>query len=84
MRTTVLGIRLNDYQRDRLRKIAFDNDQIEADIVRCLVDKLIEGKINLGAPIVEEVDLSGLRKVARDKGLSLQRLIDLVVEQLDE
>ncbi len=78
MKTTVLGIRLNDYQREKLQHIAEDNRTTEVEAVRVLIDKLIEGRITIG----NGVDLSGLRMVAKKKGVTVQQLIDAVVEQL--
>lgn len=78
MKTTVLGIRLNDYQRGKLQTIAEDNRMTEVEAVRVLIDKLIEGRIAIG----NGVDLSGLRMVAKKKGVTVQQLIDAVVEQL--
>lgn len=78
MKTTVLGIRLNDYQREKLQTIAEDNRMTEVEAVRVLIDKLIEGQITIG----NGVDLSGLRMVASKKGVTVQQLIDAVVEQL--
>ena len=75
MKTTVLGIRLNDYQRDRLKEKALEKGCIEADIVRELVDNYIEGKI---------ADTSRLAIQAKKRKVSLQTLIDAIVEQLDE
>ena len=84
MKTTVVGVRLNDYTRDRLKKIADDNGVIEAEIIRILIDRLIEGKIQIKSTVLDGVNISGLKKIADKKGMSLQRLIDLVVEQLNE
>lgn len=81
MKTTVLGVRLNDYQRERLRK--FGN---EADVVRVLVDNLIEGKIYLDHDKVKassEVDISRFEKLAEKKRISVQGLLDLIAEQLN-
>lgn len=78
MKTTVLGIRLNDYQREKLQTIAEDNRMTKAEAVRVLIDKLIEGRIQIG----NGVNLSGLRMVAKKKGVTVQQLIDAVVEQL--
>lgn len=78
MKTTVLGIRLNDYQREKLQGIAEDNHMTEVEAVRVLIDKLIEGHIQIGGGL----DLSGLRMVAKNKGVTVQQLIDAVVEQL--
>lgn len=81
MKTTVLGVRLNDFQREKLRKYGS-----EADVVRILVDGLIDGKIVLDGdrivPPVEEVDLSKFEKLAEKKRMSTQGLLDLIAEQL--
>ena len=81
MKTTVLGVRLNDYQRERLQKYGK-----EADVVRILVDGLIDGKIVLNGdrivPPVSEVDLSAFEKLAEKKRMSVQGLLDLIAEQL--
>jgi len=81
MKTTVLGVRLNDYQREKLSKYGK-----EADVVRILVDGLIDGKIILNGdrivPPVSEVDLSAFEKLADKKRMSVQGLLDLIAEQL--
>lgn len=85
MKTTVVGVRLNDYTRDKLKKIADDNGVIEAEIIRILIDKLIEGKVQIrNSAVFDGVNISGLKEIADKKGMSVQRLIDLVVEQLNE
>lgn len=85
MKTSVVGVRLNDYQRDKLKNIAQGNGILEVDVIRILVDKLIEGKIQLGnVTVVDGVSLSGLKLIADKKGYSLQKLVDLIVEQLNE
>ena len=85
MKTSVVGVRLNDYQRDKLKAIGKDSGLLEVDILRILADKLIEGRIQIrNTTVVDGVDLSGLKRIADKKGYSLQRLIDLVVEQLNE
>jgi len=85
MKTSVVGVRLNDYQRDKLKKKGKELGLMEVEILRILADKLIEGKIQLTNTLfVDGVDLSGLKRIADKKGYSLQRLIDLVVEQLNE
>lgn len=83
MKTTVLGVRLNDYQREKLSKYGK-----EADVVRILVDGLIDGKIvlegdRIAPPVVEEeVDLSKFEKLAEKKRISVQGLLDMIAEQL--
>ncbi len=85
MKTSVVGVRLNDYQRDKLKEKGKELGLLEVEILRILADKLIEGKIQLTNTLfVDGVDLSGLKRVADKKGYSLQRLIDIVVEQLNE
>jgi len=85
MKTSVVGVRLNDYQRDKLKKKGKELGLMEVEILRILADKLIEGKIQLTNTLfVDGVDLSGLKRIADKKGYSLQKLIDLVVEQLNE
>ena len=46
MKTSVVGVRLNDYQRDKLKAIGKDSGLLEVDILRILADKLIEGRIH--------------------------------------
>ena len=80
VKTTVLGVRLNDYQREKLKEHGN-----EADIVRILVDELIEGKISIShgrVVIPEEVDLTAYRKIAEKKRMSLQGLLDAIAEQI--
>ena len=85
MKTSVVGVRLNDYQRDKLKDKGKELGLMEVEILRILADKLIEGKIQLTNTLfVDGVDLSGLKRIADKKGYSLQKLIDLVVEQLNE
>ena len=80
-----LTIRLNDYTRERLKKRASDEDFTESELVRILIDKLIEGRIQIrNSSVFEGVDISGLKKIAENKGISVQVLIDAIVEQLNE
>lgn len=80
-----LTIRLNDYQRERLQKRASEEDITESELVRILIDKLLEGKIQIRNNLVfDGIDISGLRRVAERKGVSVQVLIDAIVEQLRE
>lgn len=85
MKTSVVGVRLNDYQRDKLKAKGKELGLMEVEILRILADKLIEGKIQLTNTLyVDGVDLSGLKRIADKKGYSLQKLVDMVVEQLNE
>lgn len=80
-----LTIRLNDYQRERLQKRASEEDITESELVRILIDKLLEGRIQIRNSLVfEGIDISGLREIAERKGISVQILIDAIVEQLNE
>lgn len=80
MKTTVLGVRLNDYQREKLK--TFGVDGLEADTVRLLVDGLIDGKILLEDGKV--VSLAGLKKEADKRKCKTQELINAILEQLSE
>lgn len=71
MKTTVLGVRLTDYQRSKLKEKA--GDRLEADIVRQLIDDYIDGKI---------LDCSGLRKAAKKRKVPPQVLLNAILEQL--
>lgn len=85
MKTTVLGVRLNDYHREQLKKIAKENEVSEVELVRILIDKLIEGKIQIKSYYqFEGVNIDGLKRQAEERGVSVQTLVDAIVEQLDE
>lgn len=71
MKTTVLGVRLNDYQREKLQKIA--GDGLEADVVRKLIDDKIEGRI---------LDCSGVIKAAKKRNIDPQRFLDAIGKEL--
>lgn len=73
MKTTVLGVRLNDYQREKLKAKA--GDRLEADVVRDLIDDYIENRL---------LNCSGLIRVAKKRNISPQILLDAIVEQLNE
>lgn len=83
MKTTVLGVRLTDYQREKLKRYGS-----EADTVRALVDELIDGKIEMvnGRVVIpepeNEVDLSAFEKIAEKRRISVQGLLDMIAEQL--
>ena len=80
MKTTVLGVRLNDFQREKLKK--FGN---EADVVRILVDNLIDGNIYLEGDKVKGngIDLSAYERMAEKRRMSVQGLLDAIAEQLN-
>lgn len=72
MKTTVLGVRLNDYQREKLRSFAKDTE-LEADVVRKLIDDKIEGKI---------LDCSELIRAAKKRKIDPQRFLDEIGKEL--
>lgn len=89
MKTTTIGLRLNDYQLEKLNKIAERNGLHRMDLLRLLLESVIDGKVTVehGAvkvpePIVE-VDLSKFEKLAEKKRMSTQGLLDLIAEQLN-
>lgn len=85
MKTTVLGVRLVDFQREQLKKIAKESDITEVELVRILVDKLLEGKIQIKNRYeFEGINIEGLKEQAKRRNVSVQTLIDAIVEQLDE
>lgn len=65
MKTTVLGIRLTDYQLEQLKAKA--GEERVADVVRSLINDYIDGRYAY---------LGGLKRKADIMGVSLQSLID--------
>jgi hypothetical protein len=83
MKTTVLGVRLNDIQRDKLKEIGKSNRMSEGEVARLLIDSVINGEINIKHGKIEqtsEVDLSGLERLAKSHKKSLQQIIDMISE----
>lgn len=76
-KTTVMGVRLTDYQREKIKQIAKERGVSDTDYVRALIDNAIDGKIDL------DTDVRSLKKIAEKKEILTQRLIDLVVEQIE-
>ena len=76
-KTTVMGVRLTDYQREKIKIISKERGVSGTDYVRALIDNTIDGKIDL------DTDVRSLKRIAKDKGIPTQRLIDLVVEQIE-
>ena len=76
-KTTVMGVRLTDYQRERIKIIAKERGVSDTDYIRALIDNTIDGKIDL------DTDVRSLKRIAKDKGIPTQRLISLVVEQIE-
>ena len=73
-KTTVMGVRLTDYQREKIKQIAKERGVSDTDYVRSLIDNAIDGKIDL------DTDVRSLKRIAE---ILTQRLIDLVVEQIE-
>ena len=65
MKTTVLGIRLTDYQLEQLKAKA--GEELVADVVRSLINDYIDGRYAY---------LGGLKRKADIMGVSLQSLVD--------
>jgi hypothetical protein len=65
MKTTVLGIRLTDYQLEQLKAKA--GEELVADVVRSLINDYIDGRYAY---------LGELKRKADIMGVSLQSLID--------
>ena len=86
MKTTTIGLRLNDYQLEKLNKIAEANKMHRMDLLRLLLEGVIDGKIEVmhGRVVIpESVDLSKFEKLAEKKRISVQGLLDLIAEQLN-
>jgi predicted transcriptional regulator len=47
MKTTVLGIRLDDTQREKLKQIALVNRMSEVEVGRMLINSAISGEIKI-------------------------------------
>lgn len=86
MKTTTIGLRLNDYQLEKLNKIAERNGLHRMDLLRLLLESVIDGKVTVEHGTVKvpegEVDLSKFEKLAEKKRISVQGLLDLIAEQL--
>ncbi len=84
MKTTVVGVRLNDYQREHLKNLA--GEKTEGELIKIMVDSLINGEFSINRDRVvlpEECDIRGLKRIAERKRISVQKLIDAIVEQLE-
>lgn len=90
MKTTTIGLRLNDYQLEKLNSIAERNGLHRMDLLRLLLESVIDGKVVVehGRVVIpepvndNEVDLSKFEKLAEKKRMSTQGLLDLIAEQL--
>ena len=76
-KTTVMGVRLTDFQRKKIKQIAKERGMSDTDYVRALIDNAIDGKIDI------DTDVRNLKRIAEKKEILTQRLIDLVVEQIE-
>ena len=78
MKTTVLGVRLNDIQREKLKAIGDSNKMTEGEVCRALVDSLISGNIEINSGKV--INLSGLRELAKRHDKTLEQMIEMISE----
>jgi len=76
-KTTVMGVRLTDFQREKIKQIAKERGMSDTDYVRALIDNAIDGKIDI------DTDVRNLKRIAKKKEILTQRLINLVVEQIE-
>lgn len=54
MQTTVLGVRLNKIQKEKLKAIGLKNKMSEVEVARLLIDKTIDGTILIeGGRVIE-------------------------------
>lgn len=72
-----MGVRLTDFQREKIKQIAKERGMSDTDYVRALIDNAIDGKIDI------DTDVRNLKRIAEKKEILTQRLIDLVVEQIE-
>lgn len=88
MKTTTIGLRLNDYRLEKLNKIADREGINRMDVLRLLLDELIDGDLEIvhGRVVYpeseESVDLSAFEKIAEKRRISVQGLLDMIAEQL--
>lgn len=73
----MMGVRLTDFQREKIKQIAKERGMSDTDYVRALIDNAIDGKIDI------DTDVRNLKRIAEKKEILTQRLIDLVVEQIE-
>lgn len=73
----MMGVRLTDFQREKIKQIAKERGMSDTDYVRALIDNAIDGKIDI------DTDVRNLKRIAKKKEILTQRLINLVVEQIE-
>ena len=54
--STVLGVRLRDDQREKLRQIGSENRMSEVEVARLLIEKVIDGTLEVEHGRVHERD----------------------------
>ena len=72
MKTTVVGIRLNDYQREKLRGLC-KKDEKESDVIKKLVNDKIDGKL---------LDCTEVIRAAKKRKIDPQRFLDEIGKEL--
>ena len=74
--TTVKAIRLTDYQIERLENIASSKGIPMADVIRTLIDNLIEGRIDL------DTNVKCFKDRALKEGISTQKFLEIINESI--
>lgn len=81
MKTTVLGVRLTNEQREKLKKIGIDNRMGEAEVARALIDHAIGGLVKVErGKVVNQYDLSGIERLAKKHNKTVQQMLDMISE----
>ncbi len=81
MSTIVLGARLEPEKREFIKNLAGKLHIQESDIVRMLVDALMDNRINIDSGKV--TDFSKVYELAKKNDVSPQEFIDFVTEQFE-
>lgn len=74
--TRVKAIRLTDYQIEKLEAIASSKGILMADVIRSLINNLIDGKIDL------DTNIKCFKDRANKEGITTQRLLEIINESI--
>lgn len=81
MKTTVLGVRLTEEQREKLKKIGIDNRMGESEVARVLIEHVIDGSIRIErGKVVDKYDLRGIELLAEKHDRTVQQMLDMISE----
>ena len=80
MRTTVLGVRLTDNIRDKIRSIGLDNRMGEVEVARLILESAAKGEITVSKGHVNGSDMSGIERLAQKHGKTVQEMLDMIAE----